>query len=496
MDYFLGVDIGTTSAKAIAFTEKGELICKHSCGYEMLHPRQNYSELNADEILDAVVLCINQVINTLAPAKPEFISFSAMMHSLIAVDEKGTPVTNCIIWADNRAAGIAKQLHKSKQGERFYHATGVPVHAMSPFCKLLWLKEYEPETFLNAYKFIGIKEYIFFKLFGLFVVDTAIASATGLLNLRSLEWDKTVLDTLDLPVEKLSAIVSVEHLLYYNQKKNPSLSLNISDHTPLIIGGSDGGMANLGVGSIEKDSMAVTIGTSAAVRIFSDIPVTEKNMSIFCYHASGKQYIIGGASNNGAVVMQWLKEALLQTTETYEQLFHLAESVTIVDDDLFFVPYILGERAPVWDSDARGIFCGLSINHTKAHLIRAVMEGVTYNLYTIGKLLMKSISVKQIYATGGFAESSLWLQLLADIFNCRVLVSGSLESSALGAVMVGVKALKMPLVIRPSIVSEHEPDLANHLIYQKQYDKFERLYKLYKNEFINTGEPAKPIPVY
>ena len=229
--------------------------------------------------------------------------------------------------------------------------------------------------------------------------------------------------------------------------------------------------------------------------MLSDLPVTEMNMSIFCYHANEGQYIIGGASNNGAIVMQWIKESLLQTSETFDQLFRLAENVSLVNDDLFFVPYILGERAPVWNSDAKGIFCGLSINHTKAHIIRAAMEGITYNLYTIGNLITKSAPVEKIYAAGGFAESSLWLQLLADIFNCRVLVCGSVENSALGAVMVGIKALKLPFEIRPAIVAEHEPDPRRHASYQKQYQKFDRLYRLFKNEFSSSADLAKPIPV-
>lgn len=199
MDYFLGVDIGTTSAKAIAFNEKGDQLCKRSCGYEMQHPEQNYSEQNPDDILDGVLLCIDQVIDTLSPAKPIFISFSSMMHSLIAVNESGEPITNCIIWADNRAAAIANQMRSTEEGDRFYQATGVPIHAMSPFCKLLWIKEHEPAIFLNAHKFIGIKEYIFYKLFDVYVVDTGIASATGLLNIHSLNWDRSVLDRLGLP---------------------------------------------------------------------------------------------------------------------------------------------------------------------------------------------------------------------------------------------------------------------------------------------------------
>lgn len=496
MDYFLGVDIGTTSSKAIAFNDKGELISKHAVGYEMQHPKQNYSEIDANEILEAVVTCINQVIGSLHPAKPQLVGFSAMMHSLIAINEEGQPMTNCIIWADNRAASVAKQLRQTPEGDGFYHATGVPVHAMSPFCKLLWFKENEPAIYSTASRFVGIKEFIFSKFFNTYVVDTGIASATGLLNLHTLEWDKNVLELLELPQEKLSRLVPVEHVLYYSGENDAHQMLQISQPTPFVLGSSDGAMAHIGAGSDGVDSMSVTIGTSGAVRVLSEDPATEKNMSIFCYHASRDYYVSGGASNNGAVVIQWLKDSLFQTNESYEELLGLAEEVSLAEDDLFFVPYILGERAPVWNSDARGIFCGLSINHTKAHIIRATMEGITFNLYTIARLVMRSSPVKKIYATGGFAESSFWLQMLADIFNCKVLVSGNLESSALGAVIAGMKALNMPLIIQPSIISEHEPDPCSHLVYERQYHKFERLYKIYKNEFSGAGETAKPIPVY
>jgi gluconokinase len=483
MNYFLAVDIGTTSVKAIAFDEKGMIINNRSIGYKMQHPQPAYSEQQVTQIFDAVILSINQITEALLPANPRFVSFSSMMHSLIAVDKKGEPLTNCIIWADNRAAGIAAGVRSTAEGQRFYHATGVPIHAMSPFCKLLWMKEHEPQVFQNAYKFIGIKEYIFLKLFDVYVVDTGIASATGLLNRSSLQWDTAVLEMLNLPEEKLSAIVAVESIFYYEQKSSSCPLLNLPDKTPFVIGGSDGALANLGAGSTANNSVSATIGTSAAIRVLSNKPVTEEDMSVFCYHAIDDLYIIGGASNNGAIVLQWLRESLLQTSESYAELFSLAESVSAGSNDLFLIPYILGERAPVWNSEARGIYFGLTINHTKAHLVRAAMEGVIYNLYSIGKNLEKRNSMKEIYAAGGFAQSTLWLQILADVFNFKILVSGSSESSALGAVMVGIKALHLPNDIKPVIVSEHIPNTANHEIYQKGFKKFKRIYALMKSEF-------------
>ena len=490
MPYYMGVDIGTTSVKAIAFGEAGEIICRQSVNYGMLHPQPGYSEQDPDEIFAAVTLSINRVIEQLQPLQPAFISFSAAMHSFIAVDNRCEPLTHCIIWADNRAAGVADGLLSTPQGEWLYHTTGVPVHAMSPLCKMIWLKKQQPAIFQQTYKFIGIKEYVFYKLFGTYAVDTAIASATGLLNTLSLQWDASVLQLAGIGADRLSTVVPVEEIFY----TKPLASLPaLAAATPVIIGGSDGALATLGAGSTSGSALSVTIGTSAAVRILSDQPATEKDMSIFCYHALDEKYIIGGASNNGAVVIQWIRDSLLQTTESYHDLFSLAEQIHAEMDELLFIPYILGERAPVWNSNAKGIFFGFTVNHNKAHLIRAAMEGITFNLYSIGRLIMQIVPVTEIYAAGGFAQNAAWLQLLADVFNCKVLVSGSPEGSALGAVMVGIKALQLPVQIQPPVVAAYHPNPLYHDSYQKQFQRFERLYKMLKNEFSPRSHPI-PIP--
>ena len=481
MEYFLGVDIGTTSSKAIAFNDKGEIICRHSVGYEMSHPQPTHSELDSDEIFEAVVLSINKVVEAMQPSKPALVSFSAMMHSLIAVDEKGNPLTPCLILADNRAAAIAEGLRNTEEGERLYRLTGVPVHAMSPLCKLLWLKEVEPQIFYGAHKFIGIKEHIFFKLFGRYAIDTAVASGTGLLNIYSLRWEKTILEIAELTEEKLSEVVPVE-TVFYQRKDDAATGLHLSTDVPFVIGGSDGALANIGTGSVSEGSVSVTIGTSAAIRVLFDKPMLDETGSVFCYHAAGHQYIIGGASNNGAIVIQWLKDSLLQTRESYDELFAIAGTAPCGSNELFFVPYILGERAPVWNAQARGLYFGLSINHGKAHLLRAAMEGVIYNLYSIAKHITQTKPWTRIDAAGGFAQSPLWLQILADVFNCKVCVSGSTESSALGAVMVGIKALNLPVVIQPAIIAEQYPNATHHKLYTNGFQKFERLYTLFKNE--------------
>jgi len=484
MNYYIGIDIGTTSTKAVAFSENGDIIAKESIGYDIKHPQPNYSEQDPNEIFEAVINSIHKITTTLDNYIPLLISFSAAMHSMLAIDKNGMPLTNCIIWADNRASEIAEQLRETETGNIFYHKTGVPIHAMSPFCKLLWLKKNNAEVFEAAYKFIGIKEYVFYRLFGNYKVDTPIASATGLLNIHTLQWDKDILDYTGIQPKQLSEPVTgiyKENILAgSNYAADKRLQGVIA--TAFIIGGSDGALANLGSGAIGEHAMAITIGTSSAVRMVTSAVYTDKQMRIFCYHLANSSYIIGGASSNGAVVLQWLKDSLLQTTDTHDELFEQAAKIDAGSNGLLFIPYILGERAPVWNSNAKGVFFGLDIIHTRAHLIRSTIEGIVYCVYSIGKVLMEKKTVTEIHATGGFTQSNLWLQILCDMFNCTVFVSGAVESSALGAVKIGLDSMGIKKEWKPKMTDTYQPNLLQHQVYIEQFEKFERIYCILKNE--------------
>jgi gluconokinase len=487
MNYYLGIDIGTTSSKAVAFSESGEVIANYSFAYEMLHPQPGWSEQDPEAIFEAVINGINKTIQTFAPDLPLFISFSAAMHSLIVIGENANLLTPCIIWADNRADVIAQNLRNTEEGKRFYHTSGVPIHSMSPLCKLLWLRQYEPEIFNTAYKFIGIKEYVFYKLFNDFIIDSSIASATGLLGSKTLQWDEAILQYVNIEASRLSTVFSPNSIFYYN---NTFPGLTITQQIPFVIGAGDGGLSNLGTGATGSNAMAVTIGTSGAARMVITEPKTDSRMRTFCYHLKDNLYITGGANNNGAVVLQWLKESLLETDKDYNQLFEQAKAIVPGAKDLLFLPYILGERAPIWNGNAKGVYFGLTIQHTKAHLVRASLEGVIYSIYSIIKVLADQHEVTELHASGGFAKSHLWVQMLCDVSNIKVLVSDTVESSALGAVMLGAEALKIPANFENKIVSVHEPDMKNHEVYKKQFKKFERLYELLKGEMVNESKPA------
>ena len=492
MKYYLGIDIGTTSAKAVAFSKVGEVLASYSCTYKMYHPQPTWSEQDPEEVFQAVIDCSNKVIESLPSYPLSFVAFSSAMHGLIVINKNNIPITKCIIWADNRAADIAERIKQTEWGKEIYHTTGVPIHAMSPLCKLIWLKEKEPAIFNKAHKFISIKEYIYFRIFGEYIIDASVATATGLLNVETLQWDEKILHFVDITPSFLSAIVSTKTKRLYNKKWSLEKAQTwlMPDGTPFIIGSSDGALANIGTGATGNNSMAISIGTSGAVRIIVKSPETDIEMRTFCYYATGNCYIIGGATNNGAVVLEWLKDSLLETKESFSELFERAETVSPGSDELIFIPYILGERAPIWNSKAKGIFFGLNINHTKAHLIRACMEGVIYSVYSIAKILLEKRVITEIHATGGFTHSSSWLQMLADVCNIKVLVSGAVESSALGAVMVGMEAMEIEPFAKKEILSYYKPELLNHEIYMKGFQKFERIYNAFKNELTNEAIPS------
>ncbi|MBS1661196.1 MAG: gluconokinase [Bacteroidetes bacterium] len=481
MNYYLGVDIGTTSVKAVAFNGQGVPIGKRSFSYPMAHTAPDRSELDPDEILRGVTACINEVTRDLSPGRPELVSFSSAMHSLLAIDERERPLTPCMIWADNRAASIAQGLSLNGKGKTFYNATGVPIHAMTPLCKLLWLRREEPALFDSAAAFIGIKEYVFGHLFGQRPVDSSIASATGLLNSQTLDWDEDILRYISVDRSKLARVVSPRHIISYERNGGPALSL--PPGTPIVVGCSDGASANLATGASGNHIMAVTIGTSGAARMILSGVGVDSAMRTFRYHVRDNEYISGGATNNGAVVLQWLKENLLQSDDSYEQLFELAGTVPPGSDGLLFIPYILGERAPIWNSKAKGFYFGLEIRHTKAHLVRAAMEGVIYAVYSIGKILAENRDITELHATGGFSRSPLWLQMLADVFNVKVLTFGEEESAVMGAVVVGMEAVGKDTAFQRQPLAIYSPSPSAHDVYRERVEKYMRLYEMVKNEF-------------
>lgn len=503
--YYVGADIGTTSTKAVLYDKKGTVLSTHHVEYPLHSPAPGIAEQDPDEILQAVITSIKMVLQKVkanASKRLTLVSFSSAMHSVIVIDEAGRPITRCMTWADNRATEIASRINEDMDGLSTYKRTGTPIHPMSPLTKIAWMRESDSETFAKAYKFIGIKEYVFYKLFGKYVIDYSIASATGLFNLEQLNWDEGAMEIAGITADKLSEPVNTTTVLtgldpHYAQE------MGISPDTPFVIGASDGVLSNLGVNAIDPGVVAVTIGTSGAIRAVTNKPVTDRKGRIFCYALTDNHWVVGGPVNNGGMTLRWVRDELASAeTETakrlgidpYEVLTQIASRVAPGSDGLIFHPYLAGERAPLWNADARGSFFGLRLFHKREHMIRSVLEGVILNLYTVLLALEEMIGgPTKIQATGGFARSELWRQMMADIFNQEVHIPESFESSCLGAVVLGMYAIGE--IDDFSIMSEwigtthtHKPNPDNVEVYRQLIPIYIRVSSLLQEEYHAIAE--------
>lgn len=450
--YMIGIDIGTTSTKAVLFEQNGRIIASSNEGYPLYTPSASVAEQDPEEIFAAVIQSVKQIMadSQISPNQIMFISFSSAMHSVIPVDQAGKPLMRCLTWADNRSQPWSDKLKNELGGHDIYMRTGTPIHPMSPLTKLMWLRHDMPEIFQAADKFISIKEYVFKKLFNQYIVDYSIASATGLLNLHKLDWDAEALALAGITADRLSELVPTTHVVQ-GLSEAYAREMGLSASTPFIVGASDGVLSNLGVDAIDPGVVAVTIGTSGAIRTVVDQPVFDPKGRIFCYALTDKHWVIGGPVNNGGVIFRWVRDQFaaseIETANRlgispYDVLTKIAERVSPGSNGLLFHPFLSGERAPLWNPNARGSFFGLTLNHQKEHMIRAVLEGVIYNLYTVLLAMEEQIGQPQkIQATGGFARSPLWRQMMADIFDQKVVIPESIESSCLGAVILGLYAL-------------------------------------------------------
>jgi gluconokinase len=474
----IGVDIGTTSTKAVLFEDNGKVIAQTNEGYPLFTPNPSIAEQDPNQIFQAVIQTVKQVVaqSSVRPEQLLFLSFSSAMHSMIAVDADGKPLTKCITWADNRSAEWSDRLKRDMNGHELYLRTGTPIHPMSPITKLMWLRHDFPELFQKTAKFISIKEYVFAKLFREYVVDYSIASCTGLFNLEQLNWDEEALRIAGISSQQLSALVPTTHVM---QGLQPIYAeeMGLKETTRFVVGASDGVLSNLGVGAIEPGVVAATIGTSGAIRTVVDRPLTDPKGRIFCYALTERHWVIGGPVNNGGILFRWVRDELAASEidtakrlglDAYDLLNRMAERVRPGSDGLLFHPYMTGERAPLWNANARGSFFGLTMHHGKEHMIRAVLEGVIFNLYTVLLAMEEQIGrPTRIQATGGFARSPLWRQMMADIFDQTVVIPESFESSCLGAAVLGLFAIGQAVSSMIGATHEHTPNKENALIYHE-----------------------------
>lgn len=475
MDYVIGIDIGTGSVKAVAVDSECKSFGAFQQHYSFTSPSPGFHEQSPEEIWGAFKKSMDEMIAKVGNI-PKAICLSSAMHSLIPVDENGKALAPMITWADNRSAEIAKKLRESEIGISIYKATGTPLHAMSPLCKIIWLRENDPDLFSRTHKFISIKEYIWNKLFKEFKIDHSIASSTGLFDISQLVWHENALNVVGIDNKLLSEPVPTNYMKF------------LESGVPVVIGASDGCMANLGSGGIKTGIAVMTIGTSGAVRIGSDRPLPNTKAMTFSYILDKDTFICGGPINNGGIALQWwiknnIKHELKEID--YEQLFAEIASIKAGSNGLLFLPYLTGDRAPIWDSESCGVFFGAKLEHGKAHFSRAVLEGICYSMYDVLEAIEEnSVPVKQINISGGIVKSAIWMQIMADITGKDLVITQTEDASAVGAALLAMRTLGFisdyPDLLKADLKTI-KPNASNTEIYLRNFIIFKKLYSDLKN---------------
>lgn len=493
MHYIIGVDIGTTHTKAVIINKEGHVLDEIKQSYPTTQPQPGYSEQDPAAVLNAVLKVIQKAV-TIVPLKENIlcVAFSAAMHSIMAVNKNGIPITPLLTWADIRSNHYAVQLKQTAMGQEIYEQTGTPIHPMSPLCKIAWIKEKMPDVFAQTFKFISMKEYVLHQLCGEYLVDYSIASASGLFNNRRLAWNKNAMDFAGITADQLSKPVLPTYTIK-NYSTPFSAKTGLSKNTSIVMGAGDGCLANLGSGAVLPGEAAITIGTSGAARKFNKQPVTGTSRQLFNYLVDDRTYLCGGGINNGGNVLKWFACNFLEndfvSKEDFDGFMKEAATVPAGAEGLVFLPYIYGERAPVWDANAKGIFFGISAIHRKAHFMRAIMEAICFALFQVLQLMEENgETVETVYVSGGFIESPLWLQMLTDIINKKVKVFYGADASSLGAAFMGMKAIGLikdwsdaKQFIETS--KEFTPDIVSNKQYLRNFRVYEHLYDKLKDDF-------------
>jgi gluconokinase len=451
-EVFVGVDVGTSSARAVAFDATGRARAAASRSYRLKHSDRNRAELDAEEVWEATAASLSEAVTEAAESghRVAALGVSTFMHSLMALDARDRPITGLVTWADARAAAQVEALSRAPEAGEVYRRTGVPLHPMSPFAKLLWYREEDSATHQRAARWSSIKDFLLLRLTGRWVLDVSVASTSGLLNLSSGRWDEGLLDLVGVAESNLPPLVPAAEIVGELDVSRAE-SLGLAPGTPLVAGAADGVLANVGVGALDSGVTVCSIGTSGAVRRTIDRAVTDDGGRTFCYALDKDHWVVGGSINNGGVVLDWLLEKIFPAVaeeaeragrDPHEVLDEIAARSEPGARGLLFLPYLLGERAPQWNPDARGLIFGLGISHGREDIVRAAFEGVVLQLRSVDRVLEEICEpAAEIRATGGFAASELWCQIMADAFGTPVTVVAGVEGTAWGAAIVAMRAV-------------------------------------------------------
>ncbi|GAA2151186.1 gluconate kinase (FGGY family) [Humibacillus xanthopallidus] len=487
--HVIGVDVGTTAAKVVAFrllddAEPGApsrppvAVAVHE--YPLIRPRSGWRVQDADVVVSATLTSLADCVAQLDGGHVVAVSVSTAMHGLIALDAEARPLTPIITWADARARDVARELRGTPVAASLHARSGTPVHSMSPLTKLRWFADNEPGLMTAATSWAGLKDVVLHALTGHLVTELSSASGTGLLSIAHRAWDTEAVALSGARLDQLPPVLPTTATLPLDA--DVARRVGLPAGTPVVVGAGDGPLGNLGTGAITPGVAGLSLGTSGALRLTVDEPWADPSGRLFCYALTDDRWVLGTPISNGGAVVRWAGSVFAaerpDAPSEYARppvsdadLLALASGIEPGSEGLVMLPFLLAERGPLWDADLRGAYLGIRQHHTRAHFIRAAVEGVAFQLATILDGLDEVVPVTSIRATGGVFRSELWREVLSGVLGRPLSVTAGAEGSALGAAALGLHAIGAEPTLEqslerlaPGLVGERADDDAGRVV--------------------------------
>jgi xylulokinase len=494
---FLGIDVGTTGTKAVLLGEKGAVLASAVEPHTVSTPRPLWSEQDPEEWWGSTCHAVSRVLAQAVPgALPvSGIGLSGQMVGLVALDDKGLPLRPCILWNDQRSSAEADEVTARIGLDRILAETGNPLFASFVAPKLLWLRGHEPEIYRKIRHVVLPKDYVRYRLTGELATEVSDASGTCVFNVRDRAWSATMLGAMDLPPEWFPRCAESQEIAGGVSVK-AAADTGLAAGIPVIFGGGDQPIQALGCGIVRPGRCLVTIGTSGVVFAQADtyFQHPEGVLHAFCHALPGQWYLMGVMLSAGGS-LRWLRDTLFQPDPaSYDSMTEEAATAPAGSESLVFLPYLTGERVPHSDPKARGCWIGLTPRHGRAHLIRSVMEGISFGLLdSLNLMRALGTPISSVFASGGGARSSVWRQMLADIFGVEVLATSSDEGAAYGAAMlaaVGTGEFDNAAQAADAMIAVGEacePDAHATGTYRDLYSVYRSLYPALKGSFVSLS---------
>jgi xylulokinase len=443
--FILSHDLGTSGDKASLFTVDGELVASEVFSYETSYGRDNWAEQDPSDWWKAVCRTTNSILRKIDKSDIAVVALSGQMMGCLCVDRAGNPLRDAIIYSDQRATAEAGQLVERIGDNEFYRITGHRASASYSIEKLMWLKRMHPEIYRSTYKMLNAKDFINQKLTGRFCTELNDASGTNCFDINTREWSNAILDAAEIDRAKLpDAVESTAVIGSIIDQAAKETGLRIG--TPVVAGAGDGGCATVGTGCVEEGITYNYLGSSSWISTASVRPIYDTGMRTFTWiHPVSGLYQPCGTMQTAGSSVSWLAGEIMSgsrpgelSEDVYSRINIEAESSPPGSNGVIFLPYLLGERSPRWNPSAKGAWLGLKLSNKRADIVRAVLEGVAFNLDIILSVLKTQIVIDKLILIGGGAKSSIWRQILADVFGLPIMVPKHIEeATSMGAAIIG-----------------------------------------------------------